>query len=455
MDIMKEPNHIQIARLGDLPAAGTQSTVSAGSAVAAEPEHVQSESSPVLQSPLSESTAIVVSGLRNAGKSSVINTLFERDVSIVSPVPGTTTDPVTRKMELPGWGPVAFVDTAGIDDEGELGRKRLEKTEGRLAAASAHLFVTPGPRPPEKVEQTLIERLLASGKPVSIAVTFADEPIHEQKRVWLQGLAARGIGYVHVDNQSRRGGSDLRRALAALAKQAEFEISPLDGLVSEGDHLLLVVPIDLAAPKGRLIQPQVETIRDALDRDCRVTVVKERELYEAYRNFRERPKLVITDSQVFSKVAADIDTDQNLTSFSILFARKKGELAALVRGLRSLQSFKDGGRVFVMEACSHHRGADDIASVKIPRLFGRLVTPNARFQTVRQIPEDVSPEDLVIHCAGCMMTAPAMKHRLQSLADRGIPVTNYGLFLAWANGLLPRAIAMLPEFPLLWDEGNR
>jgi [FeFe] hydrogenase H-cluster maturation GTPase HydF len=407
-----------------------------------------------LQSPLSESASIAVVGLRNAGKSSLINTLFEKEVSIVSSVPGTTTDPVTRKMELPGWGPVAFVDTAGIDDEGDLGRKRLEKTENRLATASAHVFVTAANRPPEPAETELANKLLAGGKPLVLAVTHGDLPVHGQKQAWLDSLAAKGLPYVLVDNNSRNGGAELRRALAALAQKAVFEAGPLDGLVSEGDHLLLVVPIDLAAPRGRLIQPQVETIRDALDRDCKVTVVKERELYDTYRSFSERPKLVITDSQVFSKVAADIDDDQPLTSFSILFARKKGELASLVQGLRSLSSFKPGGRVFVMEACSHHRGADDIASVKIPRLFGRLVTPNARFQTVRQLPEDITPDDIVIHCAGCMMTGQAMKHRLETLSALGIPVTNYGLFLAWANGLLPRAIEMLPEFPVLWDRSK-
>ena len=407
--------------------------------------------SPSLQSPLSESAAIVVVGLRNAGKSSLINILFEKDVSIVSAVPGTTTDPVTRKMELPAWGPVAFVDTAGIDDEGELGRKRLDKTESRLATAAAYVFVSAANRPPEPSEDALITRLLSDGKPLVLAITHADIPINRQKQVWIDALTAKGVRHVLVDNSTRRGGAELRRILSTLAQHAVFEGGPLDGLVSEGDHLLLVVPIDLAAPKGRLIQPQVETIRDALDKDCRITVVKDRELYDTYRSFHHRPKLVITDSQVFSKVAADIEPDQSLTSFSILFARKKGELAALVRGLRSLTRFKEGGRVFVMEACSHHRGADDIASVKIPRLFGSLVSPHAQFQTVRQLPEDITPEDLVIHCAGCMMTGAAMQHRLRSLEAKGIPVTNYGLFLAWANGLLPRAIQMLPEFPVLWD----
>ncbi len=416
------------------------------------------------ESPLSESAAIVVVGVRNAGKSSLINALFEKDVAIVSSEPGTTTDPVLRKMELPGWGAVAFVDTAGIDDEGELGRLRVEKTEARLASAAAVIFASPGDRPPLPSERTLLGRLGGLGKPVLVALTRADLRADPEKAAFFGGVAGGGsflddpatkrvigsLGHstpvLRVDNRSGAGVKELRAALAALAPRVRFEPGPLEGLVKEGDRLLLVAPIDLAAPKGRLIQPQVETIRDALDRDCTVTVVKERELYDAYRSFKERPSLVITDSQAFSKVAADIGEDQPLTSFSILFARKKGELDAFLSGLDALPSFKSDGRVFVMEACSHHRGADDIASVKIPRLFSRMVTPSARFRTVRALPDDLTPEDLVIHCAACMMTGNALSARMETLRTAGVPVTNYGLFLAWANGLLPRAIEMLPEY---------
>ncbi len=394
-----------------------------------------------LESPLSESAAIVVVGLRNAGKSSLVNSIFAKEVAIVSPVPGTTTDPVTRKMELPGWGPVAFVDTAGIDDEGELGGKRVERTEARLAAAAAVILATPAHRSPTEAERRLLERIEGTGKPLVVALTHADLPRDAAKAAWLAGRKP-----VPIDNTSGEGADKLRLAVSALSSRATVESGPLEGLAREGDHFLLVAPIDLAAPKGRLIQPQVETIRDALDRDCTVTVVKERELYEAYRSFRERPRLVITDSQAFSKAAADIDADQPLTSFSILFARKKGELGPFLRGLRALSDFPSNGRVFVMEACAHHRGADDIASVKIPRLFGRLVTPSARFQTVRQLPDDLSGEDLVIHCAGCMMTGLALRARIARVEDLGVNATNYGLFLAWANGLLPRAIEPFPEY---------
>lgn len=394
-----------------------------------------------METPLAESASIVVVGLRNAGKSSLINNIFGKDVAIVSAVPGTTTDPVVRKMELPQWGPVAFVDTAGIDDEGELGMQRVGRTEARLASARAVVFATAGQRDVEEPEKRLLERLEQGSVPYLIVVTHGDLPLSEGKKAWIGNKK-----HLVVSNHRSDDGATLRLALAGLAEGASFEAAPLDGLVREGDHILLVTPIDLAAPKGRLIQPQVETIRDALDKDCRVTVVKERELFDTYRDFKQRPSLVLTDSQAFSKVAADIDADQRLTSFSILFARKKGELEPFLRGLGTLGRFQDGGRVFVMEACSHHRGADDIASVKIPRLFARLVSPGARFQTVRQIPADLTPQDLIIHCAACMMTSAAFKARLCDLAALGVPVTNYGLFLAWANGLLPRAIEPFPEY---------
>jgi [FeFe] hydrogenase H-cluster maturation GTPase HydF len=394
-----------------------------------------------METPLAESASIVVVGLRNAGKSSLINNIFGKDVAIVSPVPGTTTDPVVRKMELPQWGPVAFVDTPGIDDEGDLGRQRVGRTESRLASAAAVVFATAGHRDVAEPEKQLLARLEQGTVPYLIVVTHGDLPLSEGKKAWVADKK-----HLVVSNYRSDDGAALRLAVAGLAEGASFEAAPLDGLVREGDHILLVTPIDLAAPKGRLIQPQVETIRDALDKDCRVTVVKERELYDTYRSFNHRPTLVITDSQAFSKVAADIDEDQPLTSFSILFARKKGELEPFLRGLGALSRFQEGHRVFVMEACSHHRGADDIASVKIPRLFARLVSPDVRFETVRRIPQDLTPQDLVIHCAACMMTSAAFKARLASLTSQGVPVTNYGLFLAWANGLLPRAIEPFPEY---------
>lgn len=398
-----------------------------------------------LGTPLGESLHIVLVGVRNAGKSSLLNTLYEKEVAIVSSQPGTTTDPVLRKMELGRLGPVALVDTAGIDDEGELGNARVRKTLARLEGASIVLFVTPNHLPPKAEEKEMLRTLKGSNRPFLVVLTFSDQEAHPEKLRWLQEEGVRTP--LQVNNTNRSGGKEVRETLSRLADQITPEPGPLEGLVKEGDTVLLVVPVDLAAPKGRLILPQVETIRDALDRDCRVMVCKERELYDTYRMFSERPVLVITDSQAFHKVAADLPQDQPLTSFSILFARKKGELAPYLESLPGLNRFPSGGRVLILEACSHHRQPDDIGTVKIPRLLQQLVHPSVSVDHARSLEGiDLSRYQLVIHCAACMMTRQAMLSRLSNFRQAGVPVLNYGLFLAWANGLLPRALEPFPEY---------
>jgi [FeFe] hydrogenase H-cluster maturation GTPase HydF len=274
-------------------------------------------------------------------------------------------------------------------------------------------------------------------------VTHEDVAMNPEKEKWLEGERA-----VSVSNTENRGIEALKKRLISFRDKLEFEITPLQGLVTEGDLILLVIPIDLAAPKGRLIQPQVETIRDALDRDCGVLMCKERELSRFYEQLPEKPKLVITDSQAFHKVAADIPADQALTSFSILFARKKGDLGELVRGLEEMEKIGAGGKVLVMEACSHHRQADDIGTVKIPRLFRQLVEPDILFDFTRKIPdeEELQSYEMVIHCAGCMLNRASMMDRLKKIKTLGLSVTNYGLFLGWVNGLIPRALQPLPEY---------
>ncbi|WP_041623515.1 [FeFe] hydrogenase H-cluster maturation GTPase HydF [Spirochaeta thermophila] len=398
--------------------------------------------------PLAERTRIVLFGLRNAGKSSLMNAIFEKEVAIVSDQPGTTTDPVTRAYELIGAGPVAFTDTAGLDDEGPLGSIRIERAKKALAQADIALLVTPLTRPPHPLEDRLLEEVRRRGIPYLVAASFADQAPDPAKEAWLASLP-----HVRVASPSREGVRTLTSRLVHLVASLAPEPTPLEGLVREGDLLVLVVPIDLAAPKGRLILPQVETLRDALDRDCAALVVKERELSLFFPRLPHRPRLVITDSQAFHKVAADIPPDQPLTSFSILFARKKGDLARYVRGLAALTAFPEGKRVLVVEACSHHRQPDDIATVKIPRLFHQLVDPAVPFDHARELPEDLSPYGLVIHCGGCMVTRRAVLARLDRLAEAGVPVTNYGLFLAWAHGLLPRALEPFPyEYELYCTE---
>jgi [FeFe] hydrogenase H-cluster maturation GTPase HydF len=391
------------------------------------------------KTPLAERTRIVFAGLRNSGKSSLLNHLFEKEVAIVSDTPGTTTDPVTRPFELTGFGPVAFTDTAGLGDEGEIGRLRMEQSQTRISEADILVLVTRDDTPLTSIEMDLIKR---AGKTPAIAARTFDSG----NKTKCQELERLGINSCPVENLQKKGREELIALIREICQRGSVEPTPLEGLVNEGDFLLLVTPIDLAAPKGRLILPQVETIRDALDRDCSALIVKERELRGIYKRLGTRPELVVTDSQAFHTVAADIYADTKLTSFSILFARKKGDLSAYIRGLERMLNQKGRHRVLVLEACSHHRQADDIGTVKIPRLYRELVSPETDFVFSRELPpeEELKGLTLVISCGGCMVHRKAVLRRLELLGERDIPVMNYGLFLAWAHGLLPRALEPFP-----------
>lgn len=403
-----------------------------------------------MSTPLAERPKIVLFGLRNAGKSSLLNALMASEVAIVSPTPGTTTDPVTRMFELGALGPVAITDTAGLDDEGILGLQRVEKSLERLRLSDIPVLVTRADTPLTEHERRVTEELRPAKPALTVVLTHSALGLDTAKHDW-----ARSIGTVAVESPERRGIEDLRRLLEKKGAKAEKEASPLEGLVQDGDLLVLVTPIDLAAPKGRLILPQVETIRDTLDKDCACLVVKERELFSFWPVLNKRPKLVICDSQAFAKVAADIPADQPLTSFSILFARKKGDLSVYVKGVKALGQLPADCKVLVLESCAHHQQADDIGTVKIPRLFRQLVQPRAEFHHARQLPPEaeLAGYHLVINCAGCMVSRNAVLDRLDVLDRLGIPVLNYGLFLAWVNGLLPRALEPFPEEYRLYEEG--
>lgn len=397
---------------------------------------------------LAESIRIVLIGIRNAGKSSLMNNIFEKEISIISPTPGTTTDPVTRQMELGSLGPIAVTDTAGLDDEGDLGKMRVLKTLESATSSSINVFVTPIHKSPTKLETEIFEKLLKNNSktPFISVLTHCDLNENNEK----MNLVAPSPK-VKINNISGEGAVELRELLIKQKDNLSPELTPVEGLVSEGDLVVLVTPIDLAAPKGRLIMPQVQTIRDLLDKDCASLVVKERELYPFYNNLITKPKLVITDSQVFHKVAADIPEDQLLTSFSILFARKKGDLEEFIRGIVNLKNTPEKSKILVMESCSHHKQADDIGTVKIPRLFRQLVQPNVEFDFTRSLPTDKELEQyyMVIHCAGCMINREKMMDRLERVRSKGVYITNYGLFLGWVNGLLPRA---LEPFEDLFEE---
>jgi [FeFe] hydrogenase H-cluster maturation GTPase HydF len=386
---------------------------------------------------LAESKRVVITGLRNAGKSSIMNNLFEKNISIVSDTPGTTTDPVTRKMELGELGPCAVSDTAGLDESGELGQMRKLKSLERLKTCDVVVFTTRADRPVEPEEKNILNQVINQKKPYIFVLTCTDLELNEEKLKWADDYRA-----IRVDNSSGEGLLSLKKRLSATKLKDGHEITPVEGLVNEGDFVILVTPIDLAAPKGRLIMPQVETIRDLLDRDCATLVLKERELKQFYDTLNIKPKLVITDSQAFASVAADIPEDQPLTSFSILFARKKGDLDIFVEGIDAIENTPKGAKILVMESCAHHKQADDIGTVKIPRLFKQLVRQDVEFDFTRKMPTDDELKEyyMVIHCGGCMITSNVMMDRMSMVKKNGTYITNYGLFLGWVNGVLPRAL---------------
>ena len=399
-----------------------------------------------MSTPLAELNRIVIAGNRNAGKSSLMNNLFQKEIAIASNTPGTTTDPVTRKIELGKLGMCAVTDTAGLDDVGELGEQRVMKSRERMQSADLILFVSPADQAPTKEEEELKSWLEEKKLPWLGVLSFADRELSPGKASFFPEERSTA-----VDNTKAGSAEALIRNMESLEKEIEKEMTPVEGLVREQDLVLLVTPIDLAAPAGRLILPQVETIRDLLDRDCAVLIVKERELYHFYHNLGIKPSLVITDSQAFHKVAADIPEDQMLTSFSLLFARKKGNPAQFIESLKALKEFPEQGKVLVMESCAHHRQAEDLGTVKIPRLFRQMVSSRVEFAHSRKMPDNPADWDMIIHCGGCMTTQKVMKGRLDAFAEAGTPVLNYGLFLAWANGLLPRALEPFQDLMELYD----
>lgn len=416
-----------------------------------------------------ERVHITLFGVRNAGKSSLMNALAGRTLCIVSDRPGTTTDPVTKAMELGELGPVALTDTAGLDDEGDLGSSRVERSLERLAWTDVALLVAPLDRPPSVAEEQTLARLSSSGATLVLAVTFCDRGEDAARSKWLERLNAgrlvvNGMAIPKPVVSARvnaPGGSGISELLAALSSLGSGdaplmrERPPLDGLVEPGSSVLLVTPIDAAAPKGRLILPQTEVLRDALDCGCAVTVCRETELARAYGALREPPGIVITDSQAFALVSAVLPLGQRLTSFSILYARKKGELERFESGMRWLMDSagRSGGRggpgpirLLSIEACTHNRTHDDIATVKIPALLsertGRPVDLSVA-RELRDAPVAPGAYDLAALCGGCMATRARMMHQLDALAAAGIPVVNFGLFLAWAHGAFPRALDAL------------
>ena len=394
-------------------------------------------------------------GRRNVGKSSLLNALTRQDVSIVSPTPGTTTDPVEKPMELLPLGPVLFIDTAGVDDEGALGALRIARTRKVLDRTDLALLVAEAGAWGSFEEALLAE---IAGRSLPLVVVLNKRDVTPPSPALLSRLASSGLAAVETSALSGSGIGALRQALLATAPAEALESRRVVGdLVSEGDLVVLVVPIDKEAPKGRLILPQVQTIRDLLDADAFSLVVKERELKTALSRLSSPPKLVVTDSQAFLKVAADTPPGVPLTSFSILFARFQGDLTEMVRGTLGIERLKSGDRVLVAESCTHHPIGEDIGRVKIPRWLRQYTGLPLDVIHVQghDFPDDLSPYSLVVHCGSCMGNRRETLSRILRCRAAGIPITNYGLTIAYSLGILERALGPFPAALEAFREARR
>ncbi len=394
---------------------------------------------------------IAIYGRRNTGKSSLINALTNQEVAIVSSVPGTTTDPVYKSMEILPVGPVVIVDTAGIDDVGELGELRIKKTVGVLNKADLIILVLNMNQDVDGREFDLIEKAKEQGVPIVGALNKIDVNPEANAADFAKLL---GIRVVAVSAITRQGIENLKQEIVKSAPKDWAAPTIIGDLINPGDTVVLVVPIDLAAPKGRIILPQVQTIRDILDNDSIALVVKEREVKKALSGLARKPKIVVTDSQAFLKVDADTPRDVMMTSFSILFARYKGNLETLTAGALAVDQLKPGDKVLIAEACTHHRVADDIGTVKIPRWLRQKVGGELRFDWSSgiEMPENLEQYQLIVHCGACMINRKEMLHRILQATGACVPIVNYGVLIAHMHGVLRRALTPFPAALRLLDE---
>ena len=406
------------------------------------------------EAPSGERVHISIFGRRNAGKSSLINALTNQSLAIVSDVPGTTTDPVAKAMEILPIGPVVVTDTAGIDDVGDLGRKRIEKTLRVLEKTDLAVLVVESGTEPGEFEEDLVAKIKQRDIPLVIAATKVDiEPDSSAARAW---SARHSVVFVPVSAATREGVEQLKTALVQISPTGMPEPAIIGDLITGGDIVVLVVPIDKAAPKGRLILPQVMTIRDALDHDAIAVTVKERELRACLESLGRKPKLVITDSQAFLKVDADTPKGIWMTSFSILMARYKGDLEGFAAGAKAIDSLKIGDRVLISEGCTHHQQADDIGRVQIPRWLRQAVGGELEFSfsSGKDFPPDFDTYKLIVHCGGCMLNPREMCYRQRLASEAGVPMTNYGVLLAKVHGILERALEPFPLAKLALEDAE-
>ncbi len=417
-------------------------------------------------------------GKRNSGKSSVINAITGQDLAIVSEVKGTTTDPVYKSMEILPIGPCVIIDTAGIDDAGELGELRIKKTLEVLDITDVALLIVDIKEGISDDDRVIIDKFKEKKKPLIVVLNKID--ILEKKNGNKSELVrlklniensnknddhdyekiARGLQeelktpVVAVSALKKQGIKELKNAIISVIPEDDDKFKLVGDLINPGDFVVLVTPIDKAAPKGRLILPQQQTIRDILESDAIAIVTKEYELRETLSNLAKKPKMVITDSQVFLKVAADTPKDILMTSFSILFARQKGDLTEFIRGAKAIDKLKDGDKVLIAEGCTHHKQSDDIGSVKIPRWIRQRTGKQVEFEFSAGVTftEDVKQYALIVHCGACMMNRTGMLNRIERANYHRIPVVNYGILIAYVQGLLPRALEPFPLAKMILEE---
>ena len=394
---------------------------------------------------------IAIFGKRNMGKSTLINAITNQNLAIVSDYAGTTTDPVYKAMEILPIGPVVLIDTAGIDDEGHLGELRVEKTMEVIKKTDIALLVVDS-KGFTYFDINIINKLKETN--TSFIVVLNKSDLGGSNGEFLEELKTEGYIFTQTSAKEKIGIEELK-TLIIKHSPTEFEqVSILGDLIGPGDHVVLVTPIDTGMPKGRLILPQVQTIRDILDNDAIIHISKEKELRYLLDSLRVKPKLVITDSQVFSSVSADTPEDIPLTSFSILFAKYKGDLFKLVEGAKALKNLKAGDKVLIAEACTHHAQPDDIGTVKIPRWIKNHINSDIIFEFVsgRDYPDNLSEYKLVIHCGGCTLNRKEMLNRIDSSIEKGTPIINYGLCIAYLHGIFDRALKPFPEVYFEWME---
>lgn len=403
------------------------------------------------QTPASERVHISFFGKRNAGKSSVINAVTGQDLSIVSSVMGTTTDPVYKTMELLPLGPVMIIDTPGIDDKGELGALRVRKSYQVLNKTDIAILVIDSTISKTEEEFALIHRFHKKKIPYLVVYNKIDLLSNEEIKDLAMSVRP---GEVLVSASSNMNIYELKEKIASLKPEDTHKYPLIQDLIEPLDLVILVVPIDKAAPKGRLILPQQQTIRDILERGALSLVVRDTELKDTLEHFRAqgiRPRLVVTDSQAFARVSRDTPEDITLTSFSILFARYKGELETQLKGVSSLSSLEGGDRILISEGCTHHRQCGDIGTSKIPDWIRNYTgkKPVFEFTSGTEFPEDVSSYKMVVHCGGCMLNEREMKYRIACCQDQGVPITNYGILIAQVTGILKRSLGPFPEMQKL------